>query len=284
MYNFGWILCTSSQNHNILKNTLISKQHATMAAAMPAVADEASDEDDWRFPQSHDYLPYLLHFMSFLDDRLDNPYPKETTFSKERLLAIHPRHISRWMNFRAYGVVNPSEDAIVTGYRANSLLKAKQAISFYMPNKHVAWIDGTGGNPSCGNPTRHRSIAQIIKKVKKKECRGQGVKPNDKRAYTKEEFNKVLELFRAEADWDHQYKYPMMMLWAYHLIHRLDDTCHFHVDAPHSCAEFPLPFKPRPNGQRMWKLSFSVRIKSSLVPMTGRHARYFGSQCTLMDG
>jgi hypothetical protein len=78
-----------------------------MAAAMAAVADYASDEDDWRFPKSRDYLPYLLHLMSFLDDRLDNRYPKETTFSKDRLLAIQPRHILRWMNFRAYGVINP---------------------------------------------------------------------------------------------------------------------------------------------------------------------------------
>jgi hypothetical protein len=54
------------------------------------------------------------------------------------------------------------------------------------------------------------------------------------------EFNKVLELFRDEADWDHQYKYPTMALWSYHLIHRLDDTCHFQVEAPHGCREYPF--------------------------------------------
>jgi hypothetical protein len=223
-----------------------SKKHAqaqesTMSADDSEPAEADSDEDgDWQFPDRPEYRPYLLHLMSFIDNRLDNRYPKDTTFSKERLLSIQPRQIRRWMNLRAYGTVNPGEDDIVTGCRSSSLLKAKQAISWYMPNKHVAWIDGHGGNVSCGNPTRHRSISELIKKVKKKECRGQGVKANDKRAYSKEEFYKVLELFRDESDWDHQYKYPMMALWAYHLIHRLDDTCHFQVDAPHSCFEFPF--------------------------------------------
>ena len=81
--------------------------------------------------------------------------------------------------------------------------------------------------------------------MKKKEVRGQGRKANDKRAYTSSEFYKVLELFRLEADWDHQFKFPMMMLWAYHLIHRLDDTCHFHVDAPHGCPEFPFAIQTK---------------------------------------
>jgi hypothetical protein len=216
---------------------------ATNVLAEAAALGDGADDDedgDWEFPQSAVYLPYLLHLMSFVDGRSENPYPKDTIFTKERLLALQPRHIRTWMIFRAYGVINPGNDAPVTGCRSNSLLKAKQAISYYMPNKHVAWIDGVGGNRSCGNPTRHKSISELIKKVKKKECRGQGVKANDKRDYTKEEFNKILELFRAESDWDHQFKYPMMSLWSYHLIHRLDDTCHFEVDAPHSSVEFPF--------------------------------------------
>jgi hypothetical protein len=53
--------------------------------------------------------------MSFVHNRLDNPYPKETTFSKEQLLALQSHHIKRWMNLRAYGTINPSEDAVVTG-------------------------------------------------------------------------------------------------------------------------------------------------------------------------
>ena len=37
----------------------------------------------------------------------------------------------------------------------------------------------------------------------------------------------------------------MMMLWAYHLIHRLDDTCHFRIDAPYSCEDFPFAIQTK---------------------------------------
>jgi hypothetical protein len=169
-----------------------------MAAA--AVAPPL-DEDDWVFPHNTIFKPYLLDLMSFAHNRVNNKYPKETVFSKEDLLAIQPHHIRRWLNWRAYGVTNPDDNARVTGCRSNSLLKAKQAISFYMPNKHVPWIDGSGpNNPSGGNPTRHMSISALIKKVKKKECRGQGRKANDKGAYSQAEFNKVLDLFRAASN------------------------------------------------------------------------------------
>jgi hypothetical protein len=74
---------------------------------------------------------------------------------------------------------------------------------------------------------------------------GQGVKSNDKRAYSQAEFNTALELFRVENNWDHQYKYPMMALWAYHLIHWLDDTCHFHVESPHGCLLYPFAIQTK---------------------------------------
>jgi hypothetical protein len=54
--------------------------------------------------------------------------------------------------------------------------------------------------------------------VKKKECCGQGEKANDKRAYIKQALNKALQLFWTEDDWDHHFKYPLMMLWACHLM------------------------------------------------------------------
>jgi hypothetical protein len=133
---------------------------AAAAVAAPPLNDDGADELDdevWEFPRSLEYLPYLLHLMSFVHNRLDNPYAKDTTFAKEQLLALQPHHIRRWMNLRAYGVVSPDENVNSTGCRSNSLLKAKQAISFYMPNKHVPWIDGSGGNQCIlwkPNPTQ----------------------------------------------------------------------------------------------------------------------------------
>ena len=101
--------------------------------------------------------------MSYVHGRLNNPYPKETTFTKDQMLAIQPYHMKRWLNLRAYAVVNPEDNAIVTGCRSNLLLKAKQAISFYMPNKHVPWIDGAGrqrivwqSHPPRWNLTAHQ--------------------------------------------------------------------------------------------------------------------------------
>jgi hypothetical protein len=197
---------------------MASSVAAGAAVAVAGAGNAAVEEDVWVFPENREYKGYLVHFMSFLHNRLVDKYPNDAVFSKEELLAIQPHHIRKWMNLRAYGMINPPDNAIVLNFRSNSLLKAKQAISFFMPNKHVPWLDGSNGHPSGGNPTRHKSISDLIKKVKKKECRGQGRKANDKRAYSRAEFNKVLELFREQDDWDHQYKYPMMALWAYRLI------------------------------------------------------------------
>jgi Transcriptional activator of glycolytic enzymes len=109
-----------------------------------------------------------------------------------------------------------------------------------MPDKGVAWLDGRGGNP-----TRHSSVYACIKKVEKLETKGLGVKPNDKRAYNQPEYNKVFEIMRSVDDFDHRIKFPTMTLWSTHLIHRLDDTCHFKVTAPHGNTDFPFTLKTR---------------------------------------
>jgi hypothetical protein len=127
--------------------------------------------------------------------------------------------------------------------RAGSVDKLKCAISFYMPNRQVAWIEGRGGNP-----TKHRTITELIKAIETKEARDQGVEANDKRPYSNAEFYKVLELFRrfrGPDRWSHNNKYAMMTIWSYHLAHRLDDSCHFHVLAPHGCHDFPFAIKTK---------------------------------------
>ena len=98
--------------------------------------------------------------------------------------------------------------------RAGSVEKAKQGVSFFMPNTSVAWLEGIGGNP-----TRHSSVTAVIKKMHDEETKGLGVDPNDKRAYSKNEFMKVLELLRRQPDFDHQIKFSFMTVLAFHLIH-----------------------------------------------------------------
>jgi len=201
----------------------------------PALFDE-----EWVFPTHRKHQHAIASLMSFHFGRTDDPLPKTTTFTKAQLLEITPSIVRRWLLWRAYGDPDPSPDAPVNGMRAGSLEKLKQAASFFMPNKHAAWIEGVGGNP-----TRHTSLLALIKEVEKKELRGQGLDPNDKRAYSPAEFDMVLKLFRDCDDFEHRLKYPMMTLWAQHLIHRLDDTCHFRIDAPHGCPDFPFAIKTR---------------------------------------
>lgn len=198
------------------------------------------DDADWEYPTSRKHQPYMVNFMSFVQGRLDDPLPKDSVFSKEELLAITPSLIRQWLNFRSYGDPFPGPNDPATHCRASSLRKAKAGVSHFMPNRHADWLEGIGGNP-----TRHRSVTDLIRRVERKEIRGQGVKANDKRPYRKAEFMKVLDLFRSAPGFDNQCKYPMMTLWSYHLIHRLDDTCHFKVSAPHGCVEHPFAIKTK---------------------------------------
>ena len=59
------------------------------------------------------------------------------------------------------------------------------------------------------------------------------------------EFMKHLEMLRAHDDFNTRMKYPMMSIWANHLIHRIDDTSHFTVGAPHGNIEYPFTLKTR---------------------------------------
>lgn len=75
--------------------------------------------------------------------------------------------------------------------------------------------------------------------------RGLGAKAKDKRAFTTEEFNKMIDILREQDDFSRHSKYVAMTLWSKHLIHRTDDTCHFKMDAPHGCREFDFAIKTR---------------------------------------
>ena len=202
-----------------------------MASTTAATAAAAVDDDGWIYPRHHDYQLHISGLFTVKDRRLENPYPRNKEFSKEELLTIKPSDVKRYLLWKAYGTTTPdfsNTELRVTTARGESLKKYKQAISWFMPNKHVAWIEDIGGNP-----TRHTSVSAVIKKVIDMEMKGMGVAANDKRPYSEVEFFMVLDLFRRKVDFDHQIKYPSMTLWAYHLIHRMDDTSHFPVNAPH---------------------------------------------------
>ena len=85
----------------------------------------------------------------------------------------------------------------------------------------------------------------MINKVEDLENKGLGADPNDKRGYNDAEFDFVCETFRTEPTFEKGLKYLMMTLWAHTLIHRMDDTAHFKVGAPHGDIEFPFTIKTR---------------------------------------
>jgi hypothetical protein len=81
--------------------------------------------------------------------------------------------------------------------------------------------------------------------VKNFKVHGQGKKSNAKQAIQQNEFLKILELFRKQSDWNHTQKYPMMALWQYHLIGRVDDVAHFKVVDPKGHSDYDFALKTR---------------------------------------
>lgn len=150
----------------------------------------ALTDDSWVYPDIPKKQHYVVSLMSFVHGRVDDPYPKTIQFSKAEMLEVRPSDIKRWLAYRAYGDPDPSPADNPTQERSASLKKAKHSVSVCMPNRHVKWIEGLGGNP-----TQHVSVTQFIGEVQRKETCGQGVKANDKRECREVEYFKVLELF-----------------------------------------------------------------------------------------
>jgi hypothetical protein len=98
------------------------------------------------------------------------------TFTKDELNSLHPVDVKTWLCLRAFGVPNPdwNHDA-PDDARASSLRKAKSAVSVFIPNQHVAWMDGHGGNP-----TQHPTVTKVISDIQALQTKGIGAKPNDK--------------------------------------------------------------------------------------------------------
>jgi hypothetical protein len=77
------------------------------------------------------------------------------------------------------------------------------------------------------------------------EVRGKSRDSQAKRPLRPMEFRKTIELFRAEDDFNHKWKYHMMCLWQYHLIGRINDVVHFQMSDPrgHNQWDFALRTK-----------------------------------------
>lgn len=124
------------------------------------------------------YKPILVRMMSYLDDE---EYERDTAFSQAQLGALTENLVMKWFNFEVYEVPEPLEGHDLNPLiRSNTIKYWKMALSFFMPNRLTAWNQLTG----YGNPTRSQRLNDLIKKIKRKEVRGQGAPSRARRSIT----------------------------------------------------------------------------------------------------
>jgi hypothetical protein len=169
------------------------------------------------------YKATLDNLMSFVHGC---EYTRDRTYEKGELRELIPLQILHWMNLRTFGVTDPALDANPTLARSNSLEFYKKSISFFMPNRLIVWVSGRNE----GNPTRSNEVNNLIKRVRKKEVRKQGVAPQCRRAMTETEFRTMQNIFQNQQEHDRtsstiwRYGLYALTIFQFHLIARIDDT------------------------------------------------------------
>jgi hypothetical protein len=201
-----------------------------------ATNNTVADDDGWVYPEHPNYQATMVEFMSHFHGLI---YPKNHRFTRSELLEITPLEIKRWMCDKAFGTPDIGLRDRPSKGRSSSLSYYKKALSHFMPNKSVPWMNGQG------NPTRSQVVNDVIKLVKKYEVRGEGKAPEDKRPVTQAEFRKTLELLKEQLDDTHKFKYPCMALMQYHLIGRVDDCCELKMTDPRGHRQFPFALKTK---------------------------------------
>lgn len=177
------------------------------------------------------YKAVLASFMNFVHDRpTGGEYSRDHEHSMEVLAAITPNDVLRYMNLKTFGTTDPPGDANPVSARANTLAVDKKAISFFMPNR-----DKWSATRMEGNPTQSMQVNSLIKRVRKKEARKQGVKSQARRPIQGEEFVALHELLNQHEEttrnrnqggrvcWK-RYGISAMVNFQFHLIARVDDT------------------------------------------------------------
>jgi len=182
-------------------------------------------------------IPTLL--MEFFHGGIE--YPSDQQFTREQLLELGPLDIKRWLANKAYRDpdYNLRRGDRPVYARSSTLEFAKKAISFFMPNRLPAWING------AGNPTKSVAVNNLLKEVKQFEVRGEGVGDQSMRPVSEQEFRKTIQLFRSQKDWITSWKFPTMAVWQYHLIGRIDDVVHFKTDDLKSHERFDFAMQTR---------------------------------------
>jgi len=167
----------------------------------------------------------MCELMAF---KAGHAFPAHSRFSQETLLEVAPEDVCHWMNSRAFGEPEPSDDAKPVNARASTLEYAKKAISSFIPRRTLQW------DPirKEGNPTRSEYVNAVIKRVKRSEVRGEGVQSAARRPIEYEEFINVLEQVRSRSDRGNlKFSVSAALAMQWHLIARIDDMMKLKFDS-----------------------------------------------------
>ena len=171
------------------------------------------------------YHPYLVQFMTFRDSV---EYERNHQFSQAHLGTIQPEQVVRWMKNKVYGTPEPGPDDNPTEGRSSSLVFAKKALSFYMPNKLMSWNVMT--IPPFGNPTKSIPVNELIRLVKKKEVRKQGKPSQARGAFQDSEFETIMDTAENIQDEEARLFLSAILRFQYNMIARIDDSAKFRCD------------------------------------------------------
>jgi hypothetical protein len=154
--------------------------------------------------KNNNYHATLIHLMTYMNGIA---YAKDHQFIQDKLAPLTPDDVARWMCQKVYGTPEPKPDANPTQARSASIMYWKKAISHYMPNCLMPWNAVSGQE----NPTRPIEVNTLVKKVKKKEVRKEGVSSKDRRAVTHVEFRRMQSILREKNDVIHRYGIPSLL-------------------------------------------------------------------------
>jgi hypothetical protein len=177
-------------------------------------------------PTNSKYKATFDAFMSFVHNQT---YSREHEYTAEEKNSLTPDDVVRWMNVKTFGIEDPPIDANPVHARSSSLEFWKKAISFFMPNRLVPW----NASRNEGNPTKSIDVNDLIRRVKKKEVRKQGVAPQSRRSMTEREFrllHSVLRKYGTDNDIIWRFGVPALINYQFHLIARIDDATQILMD------------------------------------------------------
>ena len=163
------------------------------------------------------YKRTLFHCLNYLDGT--NLKVDDDAVPHDRLQTLTPSDLMRWFNMKTFGVENPQHGTNAIHARSNSLLGWKKQISFFMPNNHHQWNEIS----NSGNPTRSQELIQLIKFVKKREVRGQGIPSQARRPLEEAEFRTAMMLAHTNENNLTRYGIPALCCFQFSMIGRIDD-------------------------------------------------------------